>query len=68
MRVKIRDDFFLFALVKTDQDAARNLDLMLTRVWFDFPLLLHDDRVAKIVFQKSAEGEAMLRKAFDAWK
>jgi hypothetical protein len=42
--------------------------LMQTRSWFDFPLLLNDDRIAKIVFQKSPEGQAMLDKAFDAWK
>ena len=47
---------------------ARNLDLVQTRAWFDFPLLLNDNRIAKVVFQKSPEGEAMLAKAFDAWK
>ncbi len=41
---------------------------MQTRAWFDFPLLLNDGRIAKLVFQKSAEGDAMLQKAFDAWK
>jgi hypothetical protein len=68
VKVKIGDDYFLFALAKTEQDAARNLDLMQTRAWFDFPLLLNDNRIAKLVFQKSAEGDAMLQKAFEAWK
>ena len=68
VKVKISDDYFLIALAKGDQDLARNLDLMKTRAWFDFPLLLNDDRIAKLVFQKSADGEAMLEKAFDAWK
>ncbi len=68
VKVKISDDYFLIALAKSDQDLARNLDLMQTRAWFDFPLLLNDDRIAKLVFQKSADGEAMLEKAFDAWK
>ena len=63
-KVKISDTHFLFALAKRDQDHARNLDLMRTRAWFDFPLLLKDNRVAKLVFQKSAEGETMLDKAF----
>ena len=53
---------------KGDADTARNLDLMQTRSWFDFPLLLNDDRIAKVVFQKSPEGQAMLEKAFEAWK
>ena len=68
VKVKISDVYFLIALVKSDQDTARNLDLMTTRAWFDFSLLLNDDRVAKLVFQKSLTGEAMLAKAFEAWK
>ena len=68
VKVKISDVYFLIALAKGDQDLARNLDLMQTHAWFDFPLLLNDDRIAKLVFQKSADGEAMLEKAFDAWK
>jgi DnaJ domain len=68
VKVKISDVYFLIALAKSNQDTARNLDLMQTRAWFDFPLLLNDDRIAKIVFQKSAEGDAMLAKAFEAWK
>jgi hypothetical protein len=68
VKVKISDTYFLIALAKSDSDTARNLDLMQTRSWFDFPLLLNDDRIAKVVFQKSAEGQAMLEKAFEAWK
>jgi hypothetical protein len=68
VRVKISDAYFLIALVKGDQDAARNLDLMQTRAWLDFPLLLKDDRIAKLVIQKSANGEAILEKALEAWK
>jgi hypothetical protein len=68
VKVKISDVYFLIALAKGDTDTARNLDLMQTRSWFDFPLLLDDNRIAKVVFQKSPEGEAMLEKAFDAWK
>ena len=68
VKVKISDTYFLIALAKGDADTARNLDLMKTRAWFDFPLLLNDDRIAKVVFQKSPEGQAMLEKAFDAWK
>src|SRR5580692_7593232 len=68
VKVKISDTYFLIALAKGEADIARNLDLMQTRSWFDFPLLLNDDRIAKIDFQKSTEGQAMLEKAFDAWK
>ena len=68
VKVKISDTYFLIALAKGEADTTRNLDLMQTRSWFDFPLLLNDDRIAKVVFQKSPEGQAMLEKAFDAWK
>ncbi len=68
VKVKVSDVYFLIALAKGDPDSARNLDLMQTRAWFDFPLLLNDNRIAKLVFQKSSDGEAMLAKAFDAWK
>jgi hypothetical protein len=67
-KVKISDVYFLIALTKDDQDTARNLELMQTRAWFDFPLLLNDNRIAKLVFEKSARGDAMLAKAFEAWK
>jgi predicted aspartyl protease len=66
-KVKISDTYFLIALAKGDSDTARNLGLMKTRAWFDFPLLLNDDRIAKVVFQKSPEGQAMLDKAFEGW-
>jgi hypothetical protein len=67
-KVKISDEYFLIALANGPQDLARNLDLMATRAWFDFPLLLNDNRIAKLVFQKSVDGDAMLAKALDAWK
>ncbi len=68
VRVKISDDYFLIALAKSEAETSRNLDLMKTDAWFDFPLLLNDNRIAKLVFQKSAEGQQMLEKALDAWK
>jgi hypothetical protein len=68
VKVKVSDEHFLIALTNGDQDTARNFDLMQTRAWFEFPLLLNDDRIAKLAFQKSSEGVAMLGKAFDAWK
>jgi len=66
VKVKISDTHFLIALAKGEADAAHNLDLMKTRSWFDFPLLLNDDRIAKVVFQKSPKGQAMLKKALRA--
>ena len=68
VKVKISDTYFLIALAKGDSVTVRNLNLMHTCSWFDFPLLLNDDRIAKVVFQKSPKGQAMLEKAFETWR
>jgi hypothetical protein len=68
VKVKISDVYFLIALANGEEDTARNLDLMQTRAWFEFPLLLNDNRIAKLMFEKSTKGEAMLAKASEAWK
>jgi len=67
VKVKVSSVHFLIALANSE-DSARNFDLIQTRAWFEFPLLLSDDRIAKLAFQKSSEGVAILGKAFDAWK
>ena len=68
VRVKISDGYFLVGLNRADADAARNVDLIASRNWFDFPLLLNDDRIAKLTFEKGADGERILADALAAWK
>jgi len=68
VRVKISDSYFLVGLNRADADAARNVDLMVTRGWFDFPMLLNDDRIAKLTFEKGADGDRILSDALAAWK
>ena len=58
VRVKISDNYFLVGLNRADADVARNIDLIASRDWFDFPLLLNDDRIAKLTFEKGADGRA----------
>ena len=65
--LKISDFYFVIALANRDPDRAHNLDLIQTRAWFEFPMLLNDNRIAKLLFQKSPGAEAMLAKAFEAW-
>ncbi len=67
-RAKINDNYFLVGLTKSDADTARNLDLIATHNWFDFPLLLNDDRIAKLTFEKSTEGDYVVSQALAAWK
>jgi hypothetical protein len=68
VRVKINDTYFLVGLNRAEADVARNVDLMASRGWFDFPLLLNDDRIAKLTFEKGADGERILNDALAAWK
>jgi hypothetical protein len=65
--VKISDGYFLVGLNRADADVARNLDLIGSRGWFDFPLLLNDDRTAKLSFQKGPDGDRILTAALAAW-
>jgi hypothetical protein len=67
VRVKINDSYFLVGLTRSDADAARNLDLLATHNWFDFPLLLNDDRIAKLTFEKGAAGDRVMFQALSAW-
>ncbi|MGD1038980.1 MAG: caspase family protein, partial [Roseiarcus sp.] len=68
VRVKISDNYFLVGLNRADADAARNVDLIASRGWFDFPMLLNDDRIAKLTFEKGADGDRILAEALAAWK
>jgi hypothetical protein len=68
VRVKINDAYYLVGLTRSDTDAAHNLDLLATRNWFDFPLLLNDDRIAKLTFAKGDVGDRVMAQALDAWK
>jgi hypothetical protein len=66
-RAKIGDNHFLFGLNNSDTDISRNLDLIATHEWFDFPLLLSDGLTAKLTFEKSAEGDRVIEKALAVW-
>jgi hypothetical protein len=68
VKVKINDSYFLIGLNRADADVARNVDEIATRGWFDFPLLLNDDRIAKLTFEKGADGERVVNEALAAWK
>ncbi len=67
VRVKINDSYYLVGLTRSDADASRNLDLLATHNWFDFPLLLNDDRIAKLTFEKGSTGDRVMYQALNAW-
>lgn len=64
----IMRNFFLIGLTRGDLATARNIDLIRSRGWFDVQMLLSDQRIAKITFEKGAAGERIINEAFDAWK
>jgi hypothetical protein len=68
VRVKISDSYFLVGLNRGDAELAHNIDLIANRGWFDFPMLLDDDRIAKLTFEKGADGERIVNDALAAWK
>jgi hypothetical protein len=68
VRVKINDSYFLIGLNRADADIARNVDAIGSLGWFDFPMLLSDDRIAKLTFEKAADGEKIVSDAIAAWK
>ena len=68
VRVKINDAYYLVGLTRSDADAAHNLDLLSNDNWIDFPLLLNDDRIAKLTFEKGGVGDQVMAQALNAWK
>jgi len=68
VRVKISDSYFLVGLNRGDAELAHNVDLVANRGWIDFPMLLSDDRIAKLTFEKGADGERIVNDALAAWK
>ena len=68
VRVKISDSYFLVGLNRSDAELTHNIDLIANRGWFDFPMLLSDDRIAKLTFEKGGDGERIVNDALAAWK
>ncbi len=68
VRVMINETYFLIGLNRTDADEKHNLDAIAAGSWFDFPMLLADGRIAKLTFEKSADGDKIVNAALAAWK
>ena len=64
----IMANYFLVGMTNSDAAVARNLDLMKTRAWFDIPLLLTNDRFARLTFEKGAAGDRAMTQALQAWQ
>lgn len=64
----ITQNYFLIGLTQGDAAVARNIDLIKSRQWFDIPLQLSDNRIAKITFEKGDPGERAIADALAAWQ
>ena len=67
-QAKITDQIYIVALNADPNFAARNLETMKSRGWFDIPIRLADGRIAKITLEKGAPGERLLNQAIDQWQ
>ena len=67
VRVKISENYFLIGLNRADADVARNTQLIAERGWFDFPIQLDDDRIAKLTFEKGHDGDRIIADAIAKW-
>jgi len=65
---QILRNFFLVGLTRGESATIRNADLIRNRGWIDIPMLLSDQRIAKITFEKGTAGERVVNEALDAWR
>jgi hypothetical protein len=64
----ITQNYFLVGLTQGDAAVARNIDLIKSRQWFDVPMLLDDNKIAKITFEKGDPGDRAITDAFNDWQ
>jgi hypothetical protein len=64
----ITPNYFLIGLTQGDAAVTRNTDLIKSRQWFDIPLLLGDNKIAKITFEKGDAGDRAVNDAFTDWQ
>jgi hypothetical protein len=64
---QVTENYFWIALAKDDSIARRNIDLLRDRGWFDIPILLANDKIAKVTVEKGTSGDQLLKQALAAW-
>jgi hypothetical protein len=67
VRVKISDNYFLVGLVHSEAYEGHNLKEIAERSWFDIPMELDDGHIAKLTFEKGADGNRIISDAIAAW-
>lgn len=64
---KVVDGLYWIALAGSAQDAASNVSIMRSSMWFDLPLLYKSGQRAILTFEKGAAGQEAFDKALAAW-
>ncbi len=67
VRVKIGDNYFLIGLNREAADLTRNIQEIGERGWFDIPMQLDDVHIARLTFEKGADGDKIVSQALAAW-
>ena len=63
------ENFFFVGLSRSgDNDVSRNIELLTSRGWIDVPMLLSNDKIAKLTVEKGVTGDQVLTQALEAWK
>jgi hypothetical protein len=66
IRLKLDDDHFVFGLSRSN--TSYNEHLLSSRDWIDFPMLVSDNSLSKLTFEKGAEGRKIIEEAMNAWR
>jgi hypothetical protein len=66
-RVKVRDDFFLFAMSSIDLDVRHNIQVLKDRPWLGIPFRFANGTRAVLAIEKGATGNKSLAEGFARW-
>jgi hypothetical protein len=67
LAVKVTTGFFLIGLSAVEAEAARNMQLLKERPWFDIPIVYNNGGRAILAMEKGTPGERAFAEAFAAW-
>jgi hypothetical protein len=66
-RVKVRDDFFLFAMSAIELDMRHNMQVLKERPWLGIPFRFANGTRAVLAIEKGATGNKSLAEGFARW-
>lgn len=67
LAVRVAPGYFLIGLSAIEQERQRNLGMLITRTWFDLPMVFDNGRRAILALEKGVPGDQAFRQVFSAW-